>query len=131
MKEKTKEKLKNSKAKVKDFWSEFKSFAMRGSAVELAIGIMIGTGFNELIKSMVNDVIMPPIGNILGNTDFSNLYVNLADETYTTLEAAEAAGAPLIKYGLFINNLLNFMILAFTVFIVLKFVLRYRMNEEK
>lgn len=111
------------------FWSEFRSFAVKGNVVDLAVGIMIGTAFNRLVQSLVDDIIMPPIGAIAGDTDFSNLYLNLSATTYPTLEAAQKAGAPVLRYGLFINNLLDFLILALTIFIVLKYVLRLKKEE--
>jgi large conductance mechanosensitive channel len=111
------------------FWSEFKSFAIKGNMVDLAVGIMIGTAFNRLVQSLVEDIIMPPIGAIAGDTDFSNLYINLSSRSYESLEAAQAAGAPVLRYGIFINNMLDFMILALTIFVVLKYVLRLKKEE--
>ena len=84
--------------KVFNFWTEFREFAFKGSMVDLAVGIIIGTGFNDLVQSLVKNIIMPPIGKLLGNVDFSSLYINLSDKIYPTLHAAEQAGAPVIRY---------------------------------
>lgn len=130
MKDSTKEKLKNGKAKAKNFWSEFKSFAIKGSVVDLAVGLVIGTAFNDLVKSLVTNIIMPPIGKLIGNVDFSELYVNLSDQSFATLAQAEAAGAPLIKYGEFLSSCLDFFIMALSLFLVLKIFLRYKIAEK-
>jgi large conductance mechanosensitive channel len=98
---------------------EFKEFAMRGNVVDMAVGIIIGAAFGKIVTSLVNDVIMPPIGLLLGSVDFSNLFVNLGGD-YTTVAAAETAGAPIIKYGMFINTVLDFLIVAFAIFLVIK-----------
>ncbi len=113
------------------FVDEFKEFAFKGNLIELAVGIIIGTAFNKLVQSLITDIIMPPIGKLLGNTSFSNLYINLSDTTYSSLNDAIEAGAPVIKYGLFINELINFIILAITVFLVIKFVLRVKREEKE
>ena len=89
---------------------EFKKFAMRGNVVDMAVGIIIGAAFGKIVSSIVNDIIMPPIGLLMGGVDFSNLYVDLSRTGYASLAAAEEAGAPLIKYGIFINTVLDFMI---------------------
>jgi large conductance mechanosensitive channel len=99
---------------------EFKAFAMRGNVVDMAVGIVIGTAFGRIVSSLVNDVIMPPIGRLTGNMDFSDLYVNLSSVRYGSLAAAELAGAPVIKYGLFINSVIDFVIVAFAIFLVVK-----------
>ena len=99
---------------------EFKDFATRGNVVDVAVGIIIGGAFGKITSSFVNDVIMPPIGMLMGNVDFTNLFVNLGDGAYTSLSAAEEAGAPIIKYGVFINTLLDFLIVAFAIFMVVK-----------
>jgi large conductance mechanosensitive channel len=98
---------------------EFKEFAMRGNVVDMAVGIIIGAAFGKIVTSLVNDVIMPPIGRLLGSVDFSNLFVNLEGD-YATVAAAETAGAPIIKYGVFINTVLDFLIVAFAIFLVIK-----------
>ena len=99
---------------------EFKEFAMRGNVVDMAVGIIIGAAFGKIVTSFVNDVVMPPIGLLLGNVDFSNLFVGLGGGDYPTIAAAEEAGAPIIKYGLFINTVLDFAIVAFVIFLAIK-----------
>jgi large conductance mechanosensitive channel len=100
--------------------SEFKEFAVKGNVVDMAVGVIIGGAFGKIVASLVNDVIMPPIGLLLGGVDFKALYLNLGKESYESLEAATAAGAPVIRYGLFINNILDFLIVAFTIFMVIR-----------
>ncbi len=124
-------KLQRSKTKAKNFWDEFKSFAIKGSVVDLAVGLVIGTAFNDLVKSLVANIIMPPIGKLIGNVDFSNLYFGLTEKSYPTLAAAEAAGVPVIKYGAFISSFLDFFIMALSLFVVLKIFLRYKFEERK
>lgn len=109
---------------------EFQKFLLRGNVVDMTIGIVIGVAFADLVKSFVNNVLMPPIGLLLGGADFSNLYINLSDQTYANLTAAEEAGAPLIKYGLFINNLINYLILALVIFLLIRWVVRQEIPEE-
>ncbi len=99
---------------------EFKEFAVKGNVVDLAIGIIIGTAFGKIVTSLVNDIIMPPIGLLLGKIDFSNLYINLSGQHYESLKAAQAAGAPTINYGVFINMVIDFVIVAFIMFMVVK-----------
>jgi len=101
-------------------FEEFKKFAMRGNVVDMAVGIVIGAAFGKIVSSAVNDLIMPPIGMLLGGVDFSNLFISLGDASYETLAAAEAAGAPVIKYGVFINTILDFIIVAFAIFVAIK-----------
>ncbi len=113
-----------------NFLNEFKAFAFKGNMVDLAVGIIIGTAFNDLVQSLVEHIIMPPVGKVLGNVNFANLYINLSDKSYPTLKTAEEAGAPLIKYGMFISNLIDFLILAFTIFIVLRFFLGQKKQNE-
>ena len=105
---------------MKKFLDEFKAFAMRGNVIDLAVGIIIGVAFGDVVKSLVNDVIMPPIGRILGNVDFSSLYINLTSDHYNSLADAQAAGAATINYGAFINTVINFVIIAFVVFLLVK-----------
>jgi large conductance mechanosensitive channel len=109
---------------------EFKKFAMRGNVVDMAVGIIIGAAFGKIVSSAVNDLIMPPIGMLLGGVDFSNLFISLGDASYETLAAAEAAGAPVIKYGVFINTVLDFLIVAFAIFIAIKAMNRLQKPEE-
>lgn len=115
----------------KNFINEFKDFAFSGNLIELAIGVVIGTGFNALVQSLVNDIIMPIVGRLVGDTSFANLYINLSEASYPSLAAAEAAGAPVIKYGLFINNFINFLILAVTIFLVIRYVLQMKKEAKK
>ncbi|MBN1965300.1 MAG: large conductance mechanosensitive channel protein MscL [Anaerolineae bacterium] len=103
---------------------------MRGSVLDLAIGIIIGLAFNEIVKSLVNDVIMPPIGLLLGKVDFSGLFINLSGDSYDTLAAAQAANAPTINYGAFINTVINFLIVAFVVFLLVKQINRLQRKPE-
>jgi len=98
--------------------SDFKQFAMRGNVVDLAVGFVLGAAFGKITTSLVNDVIMPPIGLILGKVDFSSLYLNLSERQFATLAAAKTAGAPIIAYGTFINTIMDFVIVAFAMFIL-------------
>jgi large conductance mechanosensitive channel len=104
---------------------EFKEFAMRGSVVDLAVGVIIGAAFGKIVSSLVEDVMMPPIGRLLGHVDFSGLFLNLGDKSYGTLAAAKAAGAPTLNYGLFLNTVISFLIVAFAVFLVVQQVNRW------
>ncbi len=110
---------------------EFKKFAMRGNVIDLAVGLIIGTAFGKIVSSMVQDIIMPPIGLLLGNVDFSGLFINLSSIEFATLKEAQAAGAPTINYGIFINHILDFMIVAFAIFMVIKVINRLKREEEK
>ena len=110
---------------------EFKEFAMRGNVVDMAVGIIIGAAFGRIISSLVNDVLMPPIGLLMGGLDFSNLFLNLSGTAYASLAAAEEAGAPVIKYGLFINNVLDFLIVAFAIFMVIRSMNKMKKQEEE
>ncbi len=101
-------------------WKEFKAFAMRGNVVDMAVGIIIGAAFGKIVNSVVSDIIMPPVGAVLGGVDFSNLFLNLSGHSYPSLEAAKAAGAATINYGLFLNAVINFAIVAFAVFLLIK-----------
>jgi large conductance mechanosensitive channel len=101
-------------------FKEFREFAMRGNVVDLAIGIIIGAAFGKIVTSLVNDMIMPPLGLILGKVDFSNLFINLSGKSYGSLAEAKAAGAPTVNYGVFVNNVLDFVIVAFAVFLLVR-----------
>jgi large conductance mechanosensitive channel len=101
-------------------WKAFKEFAMRGNVVDLAIGIIIGSAFGAIVNSLVNDIVMPPIGALLGKINFSNLYINLSDKTFDTLKAAKDAGVATINYGLFINTVINFVIITLVLFLIIK-----------
>ena len=101
-------------------FKEFKEFAMRGSVLDLAVGVILGAAFGKIVSSMVDDILMPPIGRILGKVDFSSLFINLSDKSFDTLAAAKAAGAPTLNYGNFINTIINFLIVAFCIFLVVR-----------
>lgn len=103
---------------------DFKEFIMRGNVIDLAVGIIIGVAFGKIVSSLVSDVIMPPVGLLLGKVDFSSLYINLSSQQYSTLAAAKAAGAPTINYGLFLNALIEFLIISFVVFLIVRSVNR-------
>jgi large conductance mechanosensitive channel len=104
---------------------DFKAFVMRGNVLDLAVGVIIGAAFGKIVSSVVDDVLMPPVGRALGHVDFSNLFINLGDKTYDSLAAAKAAGAPTLNYGLFLNTIVNFLIVAFCVFIIIQIVQRW------
>jgi len=101
-------------------FKEFREFAMKGNVMDMAIGVIIGGAFGKIISSLVADVLMPPIGLILGKLDFSNLFVNLSGGDFPTIAVAKAAGSPTLNYGLFINTVIDFVILAFVIFLVIK-----------
>jgi large conductance mechanosensitive channel len=109
---------------------EFKEFAMRGSVVDLAVGVIIGAAFGKIVSSLVEDVLMPPIGRLVGHIDFSGLFINLSGKSFDTLKAAKDAGAPTLNYGLFINNVINFLIVAFVVFLVVQQMNRLTKKQE-
>ncbi|MFA5170585.1 MAG: large conductance mechanosensitive channel protein MscL [Sulfuriferula sp.] len=102
------------------FISEFKEFAVKGNVIDLAVGVIIGGAFGKIVESFVKDIVMPVVGQLVGGVDFKQLYVNLGDQTYATLELAEKAGAPLIKYGAFINTVVDFTIVALAIFVAVK-----------
>ena len=104
---------------------EFKKFVMRGNVLDLAVAVVIGGAFGAIVTSFVNDVLMPPIGLLLGRVDFSNLFVNLSGGSYPSVAAAKAAGAPTLNYGLFLNAVVNFLIVAFVIFLLLRQVNRF------
>ena len=99
---------------------EFREFVMRGNVVDLAIAVIIGAAFGKIITSFVEDVLMPPIGLALGKVDFSNLFINLSGKDYPSVAAAKAAGAATLNYGIFLNHIINFLIIAFTIFLLIK-----------
>ena len=111
------------------FLREFKEFAMRGNVVDLAVGVIIGGAFGKIVDSLVKDIVMPIFGRLLGGVDFRHLYINLGDKTFETLEAAEKAGAPLVKYGAFINTTIDFIIIAFAIFVAIKVMNRLKRDE--
>jgi large conductance mechanosensitive channel len=99
---------------------EFKQFIQRGNVVDLAVGVVIGVAFGKIVTSFVEDILMPPIGLALGNVDFSNLFINLSGKDYPSVAAAKAAGAATLNYGIFFNSILNFVIIAFAVFLLVR-----------
>ena len=108
---------------------EFKEFVMKGNVIDMAVGIIIGAAFGSVVTSFVNDVLMPPIGLLLGNVDFSNLFINLSGKTFETLAEAKKAGAATLNYGLFFNTAINFLIVGFAVFLLVKQVNRLKRTE--
>ena len=111
-------------------WNEFKKFAIQGNALDLAIGVIIGAAFGKIVSSLVEDVLMPPLGLIIGKVDFSNLFLSLTGHHYDSLAAARAAGAPTLNYGVFLNNIINFLIVAFAIFILVQQINRLRAAPE-
>ena len=109
---------------------EFREFAIKGNVMDMAVGIIIGAAFGKIVTSLVEDVIMPPIGLILGKVDFANLYINLSGQQWESLDAARKAGAAVIRYGVFLNQAISFLIVAFAVFLIVKAVNRLRKQEE-
>src|SRR5512137_2861928 len=101
-------------------WKEFKAFIMRGNVVDLAIAVIIGGAFGKIITSLVNDILMPPFGMLLGGVNFTDLFISLDGQTYPSLAVATAAGAPTINYGVFLNNIISFLIIAWVLFLVVK-----------
>jgi large conductance mechanosensitive channel len=116
---------------VSGFFQEFKEFALRGNVVDLAVGIIIGVAFGAVVNSLVEDVIMPPLGLIIGNVDFADLFINLSGQDYPSLAAAREAGAPVIAYGAFINVVINFVVVALAVFLLVKGMNRLRRKQEQ
>jgi len=110
---------------------EFRDFIARGNVIDLAVAVVIGAAFNGIIKSLVDDVIMPPIGLLLGGVDFTNLFIDLSGAGYESLAAAQEAGAATINYGLFLNNVINFLIVAFVIFLVVRQVNAMKKKEEE
>ncbi|WP_293686149.1 large conductance mechanosensitive channel protein MscL [uncultured Phascolarctobacterium sp.] len=99
---------------------DFKKFAMRGNVMDMAVGVIIGGAFGKIVTSVVNDIVMPPVGMLMGNVDFSNLFISLNGKEYATLEAAKKAGAPVLAYGSFMNTVIDFLILAFIIFMMIR-----------
>lgn len=110
---------------------EFRDFAIRGNVVDMAIGIILGGAFGKIVSSLVSDVIMPPIGMLMGNADFSDLFIVLGPGSFETLEEAKTAGAATLNYGLFINNVVSFAIVAFSAFLLVKATNLARKREEQ
>lgn len=109
---------------------EFKEFAMRGTVLDMAIGIIIGAAFGKIINSFVSDLLMPPLGLILGKVDFSNLFINLSGKSFASLAEAKATGAPTLNYGIFVNTVIDFIIVAFAIFLLVRQVNRLKRTQE-
>jgi large conductance mechanosensitive channel len=109
---------------------DFKEFAMRGSVVDLAVGLVIGAAFGKIVTSFVEDILMPPIGLLLGKVNFNNLFIDLSGSGFATLEEAKKAGAATINYGMFFNTILNFIIIAFAVFLIIRQINRMKRESE-
>ncbi len=112
-------------------WNEFRKFIMRGNVIDMAVGIIIGAAFGKIVSSLVKDILMPPIGMLLGGVDFANLFIDLSGKGYKTLAEATEAGAPVIKYGVFINTIIEFLIIAFAIFLVVKGINRMQEMKKK
>jgi large conductance mechanosensitive channel len=110
--------------------NEFKQFITRGNVLDLAVGIIIGAAFTGIVGSLVADIIMPPIGKIMGGIDFSNFFINLSEGNYTTLKAAKEAGAATINYGVFLNQVINFLIVSFAIFLIVKQANRFKKAQD-
>lgn len=110
---------------------EFKEFALRGNVVDMAVGIIIGAAFSTIVRSLVDDVVMPPMGVITGGVDFSNMFITLDGKSYVSLAQAREAGAPVIAFGSFINNVISFVIVAFVLFMVIKAMNKLRRKQEE
>lgn len=120
--EKTRKELEAEFKRTKGLFHEFKTFAMRGNVVDLAVGVIIGAAFGAIVNSLVQDILMPPLGLLTGGDDFAKRYVNLSSTNYPSLDAAMAAHAPVIKYGNFLHSVISFVIIAFSVFILVRFI---------
>ena len=116
---------------MKNLVNDFKEFIMRGNVLDMAIGIIVGIAFGTIVNSVVNDLIMPPIGVALGNVDFSNLFINLSGGTYSSVIEARQAGAAVIAYGAFINTVINFIIIAIVLFFIIRIFARLRRQQEE
>ena len=110
---------------------DFKEFAIRGNMIDMAVGIIIGVAFGKIISSLVSDILMPPIGLLLGKMDFSNLFINLSGGDYSSLAAAKEAGISTINYGLFLNHIIDFIIVAFVIFILIHQITKLKRKKEK
>ena len=109
---------------------EFRDFAVKGNVVDMAVGVIIGGAFGKIVSSLVGDILMPPIGKLMGGVDFSNLFITIGAEQYPTLDAAKAAGAATLNYGIFLNTVINFVIVAFCVFLIVKALNNAKKKEE-
>lgn len=111
-------------------WNEFKAFIMRGNVVDMAVGVIIGGAFGKIVSSLVSDVIMPPIGMLMSGVNFRDLFINLSSTPYATIADAEAAGAPIIKYGVFINTVIDFLVVAAVIFMAIRLLARLNPPAE-
>jgi len=112
-------------------FKEFKEFIQRGNVIDMAVGIVIGAAFGGIVNSFVKDILMPPIGKILGGIDFSNFFIPLSSGNYPTLADAQKAGIPTINYGIFLNTIINFLIISFAIFLMIKQINKLKRKEEK
>lgn len=112
-------------------WKEFKLFAMKGSVIDLAVGVIIGGAFGKIVTSLVNDIIMPLLGLIFGKIDFTNLFITLGSGNFRTIDEAKKAAVPTLNYGIFINNAIQFLIISFSIFIVIKQINRFSKKKEE
>src|SRR5687767_10416451 len=110
-------------------WKEFRAFVLRGNVLDLAVAVVVGAAFGRIVTSLVEDILMPPLGLVLGGVDFTNLFLDLSGRGYATLAEAKEAGAPTLRYGLFLNHLVSFLIVAFAVFLVVKQASRFVPTE--
>ena len=115
---------------MKRIFQEFREFAVRGNVVDMAVGILVGAAFGKIVSSLVEDIVMPPLSLLTGKIDFSNLYINLSGSTYSSLAEAKKAGAATINYGLFMNNIISFLIVAICVFFIVKQINNLRRKED-
>jgi large conductance mechanosensitive channel len=111
-------------------WKEFKLFAMKGSVIDLAVGVIIGGAFGKIVTSLVNDIIMPLLGLLFGKIDFSNLFITLGSGNFKTIDDAKKAAVPTLNYGIFVNNTIQFLIVAFSIFLVIKQINRFSKKNE-
>ncbi len=111
-------------------FKEFKAFALKGNVVDMAVGIIIGGAFGKIVTSLVNDLLMPPLGHLIGGLNFKALFFALNGQTYGTLEVAEKAGAPVIKYGMFVQTVVDFLLVAFSIFFVIRTMNRLKKKQE-
>ena len=115
---------------MKRIFQEFREFAVRGNVVDMAVGILVGAAFGKIVSSLVEDIVMPPLSLLTGKIDYSNLYINLSGSTYSSLAEAKKAGAATINYGLFMNNIISFLIVAICVFFIVKQINNLRRKED-
>lgn len=106
-------------------WKDFRAFVLRGNVLDLAVAVIVGAAFGRIVGSLVDDILMPPLGLVLGGVDFKDLFVDLSGRSFATLAEAQAAGAPTLRYGLFLNAIVNFLVVAFSVFLVVRQVGRF------